>query len=111
MIEQISEVLGGVSNTVVYALLVVAAVQVGVQIWALVDLAGRERVAGGRKWLWVVGIVLLSNLALGAILYFLVGRPKDDAVTEADLPQVAPGSRATRAVDALYGSPDAGERQ
>jgi hypothetical protein len=46
--------------------------QLAVQIWALVDLVRRERVAKLPKWLWAVLIVLLN--LLGPILYFLLGR-------------------------------------
>jgi hypothetical protein len=45
--------------------------QLGLQIWALVDLARREA-TNGPKWLWVV-IIILGEF-LGAIIYFIVGR-------------------------------------
>ncbi len=99
-----AEALGGVSNGVVYALLVVAVVQVSVQVWALVDLVRRERVAGGRKWVWAVVIIALSNLALGAILYFAIGRKAPLPVEQAETADFAGSDRAARAVDALYGS-------
>ncbi len=106
MIQAISDALGGVSNGVVYAILALGVVQIGVQIWALVDLARRERVAGGRKWLWAVLIIFLSNLALGAILYFAIGRRVPPEVVETDTPAVSNGDKTARAVDALYGSQD-----
>lgn len=106
MIREISDALGGVSDLVVYALLLLAVVQLGVQIWALVDLTRRDNVAGGRKWVWAAVILLLSNLALGAILYFLVGRTKNQTMVDADVPQIQSGDRTARAVDALYGPSD-----
>ena len=45
--------------------------QLGLQIWALVDLAKREA-THGPKWLWVV-IIVLGEL-LGAVIYFIAGR-------------------------------------
>ena len=102
MIEQIAEALGGVSHAVVYALLAVAVVQIAVQVWALVDLVRADDVAGGRKWLWALAIVFLSNLALGAILYLLIGRKSGSVAEEPSEPAVS-ADRAQRAVDTLYG--------
>jgi hypothetical protein len=45
--------------------------QLGLQIWALIDLARREA-THGPKWLWVV-IIILGEF-LGAVIYFIVGR-------------------------------------
>ena len=111
MIETISEALGGVSTSVVYGLLVLGVIQLTVQIWALVDLVRRDSVAGGRKWVWALVILVLSNLALGAILYFAIGRKVVSVVDEPDLPMTVGTDRATRAVESLYGSGDAGERR
>lgn len=104
VIESISEALGGVSNGVVYAVIALAVVQIGVQIWALVDLARRPQVAGGRKWLWALVIIFLSNLALGAILYFAIGRKVATQAAEQDAPDHGASARAERAVDTLYGA-------
>ena len=45
--------------------------QLGLQIWALVDLARREA-TNGPKWLWAV-IIILGEL-LGPVIYFIAGR-------------------------------------
>jgi hypothetical protein len=45
--------------------------QLGIQIWALVDLARREA-TNGPKWLWAV-IIILGEL-LGPVVYFIAGR-------------------------------------
>ena len=45
--------------------------QLALMIFALVDLARRERTRGP-KWLWVV-IIVLGEL-IGPILYFVIGR-------------------------------------
>ena len=47
-------------------------IQVGLIVWALVDLAKRERVKGGSKVVWVLVIVLLEFI--GPILYLAWGR-------------------------------------
>jgi len=111
MVEEISKLLGGVPDAVVYGLLVLAAVQVGVQIWALIDLVRVERVVGGRKWLWALAIVLLSNLALGAILYFAIGKRVQAPAEEPSSPLANGTDRTARAVESLYGSPDEGDRR
>jgi sorbitol-specific phosphotransferase system component IIC len=49
-----------------------ALIQLAIQVWALVDLVRRERVAKLPKWLWAV-VILCLNL-LGPIIYFLLGR-------------------------------------
>jgi DMSO reductase anchor subunit len=45
--------------------------QLGLQIWALVDLARREA-TNGPKWLWAV-IIVLGEL-VGPVVYFIAGR-------------------------------------
>ncbi len=47
------------------------AIQVGLAVFALVDLARRERTKGP-KWLWAI-IIILGEI-LGPVLYLLVGR-------------------------------------
>jgi hypothetical protein len=45
--------------------------QLGLQIWALVDLARREA-TNGPKWLWAL-IIIIGEL-LGPVVYFIAGR-------------------------------------
>jgi hypothetical protein len=47
-------------------------IELGLMIFALVDLARRQVVKGGQKWPWVLVIVLLG--IIGPIFYLLVGR-------------------------------------
>lgn len=47
-------------------------VQVGLIVWALVDLVKRERVKGGSKVVWVLVILLLEFI--GPIVYLAWGR-------------------------------------
>lgn len=47
-------------------------IQVGLIVWALVDLTKRDRVRGGSKLVWVLVIVLIEFI--GPILYLAWGR-------------------------------------
>jgi hypothetical protein len=47
-------------------------IELGLMVFALVDLARRKVVKGGQKWPWVLVIVLLG--IIGPIFYLLVGR-------------------------------------
>jgi hypothetical protein len=47
-------------------------IELGLMIFALVDLARRKVVKGGQKWPWVLVIVMLG--IIGPIFYLLVGR-------------------------------------
>ena len=95
-----------VSPTVAGILLGLIVVQLAVQLYALADLARRDRVRGERKWVWAL-VIAFGNL-VGAIVYLAVGR----APSEGDMPAVssaastAGGEAARRAVDALYGPRD-----
>lgn len=103
MIDSLAAELG-VSNGVVWGLLAFSLVAMAIQVWALVDLARRNQVMGGRKWVWALVILLLNN-ALGAILYFAIGRRVPEPIVEQDQPHTTAGDRTRRAVDALYGAP------
>lgn len=52
-------------------LIPLAIFQIGLMIFALVDLLRREHLRGP-KWLWII-IVVLFNI-IGPLAYFLVGR-------------------------------------
>ncbi len=104
MTETIADALG-VSTTVVWGLFVLIAVQLAVQIWALVDLARRPRVRFERKWIWALVIIIGGNSFLGPIIYAAVGRsvPGEVAAVEAGEGAASNGERTRRAVDTLYG--------
>jgi len=95
-----------VSPTVAALVLVLIAVQVGTQVYALVDLARRGAVRGGRKWVWAL-VIALGNLP-GAIGYLAAGRmtPEVDVSGVGSGASAAGGEAARRAVDALYGPRD-----
>jgi hypothetical protein len=50
-------------------------IELGLMIFALVDLVRRPRVKGGNKWLWVIVIVLIN--IVGPLVYFVVGREEE----------------------------------
>ena len=95
-----------VSTTVAAILLAVIVVQLATQVYALVDLARRDAVRGGNKWVWVL-VIALGNLP-GTIAYLAAGRP----MMETDVPGAGAGANASgvdaarHAVDALYGPGD-----
>ncbi len=81
---------------------VLVAIQLTIEIWALVDMLRRpadQLTLGGRKWLWAI-IILAVNL-FGAIVYLVAGRkPVPTGETTSSVPA---GERGERAVDVLYG--------
>lgn len=53
-------------------LLPLVLLQLGLMIAAMVDLTRRERVAGGKKWVWALVILFVG--IIGPVFYFAVGR-------------------------------------
>jgi hypothetical protein len=102
-----SDVLGQLP---IWAIAVVGALivlQLSLQVTALVQAVRTpaERITlGGRKWLWIL-IIVLGEM-LGPILWFLLGRSKVVAV---DVAAAQDKERTQQVADALYGSPKAGE--
>ena len=47
-------------------------IELGLMVFALIDLYRRQVVKGGQKWPWVLVIVLLG--IIGPVFYLLVGR-------------------------------------
>ena len=95
----------GVSTPVLVLLGVLAIVQIGLAIFALADLWTRDRVAGGRKWLWAV-LILIGNFA-GPVLYLAIGRDVPPEVIDRPVSHLesslSHSERIRRGVDALYG--------
>ena len=62
------------ANNILLALLPLILILLGLEIFALVDLARRDpkQVQGGKKWVWVLIILLLSTI--GPIIYLVAGR-------------------------------------
>jgi hypothetical protein len=93
----------GTSTTIAVFIVILAVVQIAVQIFDLIDLARRRYVTGGKKWVWLL-VILFGNL-VGAILYLAIGRQEPPAI-EPDLSDVggaSPSERARAAADVLYG--------
>jgi hypothetical protein len=89
-------------------LVVLVAIQLGVQVFALVRLfrTPDERLIFGKKWPWAL-IILFVNL-VGAILFLAVGRTAapaaDPLAGDGPASQRETASRAARAADVLYGA-------
>jgi hypothetical protein len=53
-------------------LIPIVVIELGLKIFALLDLLPREQVTGGKKWVWAI-VILAVNL-LGSIIYLVFGR-------------------------------------
>ena len=78
----------------------IGAIDLGLTVWALVDIVRRPRVTGGYKWMWV--IVVLAIEPIGALVYLALGRAE---APFADATPTTPEAhqRAVNAADVLYG--------
>ena len=93
-----------VSATVAALVLALIVVQVATQAVALVDLARRDAVRGGRKWIW--GLVIAFGNLPGAIAYLAAGRTPPTVDVSEGGAAVGGGDASRRAMDALYGPRD-----
>lgn len=61
-------------STLLLALIPLAVISIGLEIFALVDLIRRDKskIQGGNKWIWAAVILLISTV--GPIIYLVVGR-------------------------------------
>ncbi len=104
--EQLSTWLRDLPTPGVIAVFSLVAVQLSLQIYALIDLARRRVVLYERKWIWVL-VIVLGNL-LGAIVYLALGRrPQQAHAAEFDPADTATGKDTVdRTIDLLYGNED-----
>lgn len=93
----------GVSTAVATVILALAVIQLAVQIYALIDLARRTHVTGGKRWVWLL-VILFANL-IGAILYLAIGRATPPIAEPVQDPAAAEtaAERARSTADLLYG--------
>jgi len=49
--------------------------EIGLMVFALVNIVTRKRVRGGNKAVWIVIVVLIS--VIGPIIYFIFGREEE----------------------------------
>jgi hypothetical protein len=61
-------------------LIPIALLQLGLLVWALLDVIRRERVRGGNKVVWILVIVLIN--IIGPIVYFIFGREEGTSEEE-----------------------------
>jgi hypothetical protein len=90
----------GLSTGVIIALVLLALVEIGLMVWAVVDIVQRPAVLWGQKWIWLVIVILFG--IIGPIVYFAVGRVQPP-VPEAQADAAPVTDRATHAADLLYG--------
>lgn len=105
MLDRFAQLLG-VSATVAAMILALIVAQLAAQVYALVDLARRDTVRGGRKWVWAL-VIAMGNLP-GAIAYLAAGRVAAtvDISGASGRPSAERGDAARRAVKELYGPRD-----
>ncbi|UQE74404.1 hypothetical protein MYK68_17025 [Gordonia sp. PP30] len=61
------------------AIVVGAAVDAGLRVWALGDLAGRApSEVNGPKWLWATGLSVVNSAGVLPAAYLLTGRAEPD---------------------------------
>lgn len=51
-------------------------IQLALMTVALLDLSRREKVRGGRKWVWALVIIFVNTI--GPIIYLVAGRTEED---------------------------------
>ena len=92
------------------ALLVLAVVQITLDVIALLDLYRRptSQVVFANKWIWVAVIILGS--ALGPILYLVTGH-KPAALSEDEELSGPPSAHTKNVADRLYGPLDGTDRR
>lgn len=97
--------LATIPTPLLIVLAVLAIVEIGLDLVALVDLYRRPtpQVVIGNKWIWVA-IILLVNL-LGPILYLAIGRKAAPAI-ESSVAAGRPGKQVDNIIDSLYGTND-----
>ena len=83
------------------AVIVLGVVELCLVVFCIVDIVRRPAVLGGRKWAWVV-LVLLFNF-VGSIIYLAIGRVQPPAPEPAPAGDVNARSRTQTAADLLYG--------
>ncbi len=63
-------------------LIPIVLLELGLLVWALLDIIRRERVKGGNKVIWILVIVLIN--IIGPIVYFIFGREEDSSEKDSD---------------------------
>lgn len=63
------------SGTIIALIVPLVLIQLGLMIFALVDLVRREKVKGGNKVVWALVIVFIN--IIGPIVYLIFGREEE----------------------------------
>jgi phosphotransferase system glucose/maltose/N-acetylglucosamine-specific IIC component len=92
----------GMSTGVIVAVALFALLQVGLMVWAVIDIVQRPAVVWGHKWIWLVVVIVFG--IVGPILYFAAGR-QPAPVTEQEADETPVTDRARSTADLLYGPP------
>ncbi|HJW75125.1 MAG TPA: ATP-binding cassette domain-containing protein [Thermoleophilia bacterium] len=90
----------GLSTGVIVALVLFVVLQLGLMVWAVIDIVQRPAVVWGQKWIWLVIVIVFG--IVGPLIYFAAGRAQP-AVAEAGTDQTPVTDRARSTADLLYG--------
>jgi len=63
-----------------FLIIPLALIELGLMVWALVDVSRRGHVRGNNKIIWILVIVLVN--IIGPILYFILGREEEPVEEE-----------------------------
>jgi hypothetical protein len=83
------------------AVIVLGVLELCLVVFCIVDIVRRPAVLGGRKWVWIV-LVILFNL-VGSIIYLAIGRERPPAREPEPAGDPDAHSRTQAAADLLYG--------
>lgn len=90
----------GQSTGVIVALVLLILVELGLLVWAVLDIVQRPAVLWGQKWIWIVIVVLFG--IIGPLVYLAIGRTQPP-VSEKETDDTPVIDRASHAADLLYG--------
>ncbi len=103
--------LSDLSGTTIALIVALIVLELGVTVFALVRLmkTPNEQLVFGKKWPWLLIILLLMNSFIGPLIFIVAGRKPAAAqdpfaVPAPDAPKTT--DRAERAADVLYGGRD-----
>jgi hypothetical protein len=91
----------GLSTGVIVALALLGLLEIGLLVWAVLDIVQRPAVRWGHKWIWLVVVIVFGMI--GPIVYLAVGRAQAPTPEPTPADDATISDRATRAADLLYG--------
>jgi hypothetical protein len=66
---------GCLMDSLLLLILPLIVIELGLVVFALIDLFKRKKVRGGNKWIWLIPILFVS--VIGPIIYLILGREEE----------------------------------